>query len=234
MLEIKNLMVAYGDRPVLIDISLNVEEGEIVLVAGPNGHGKSTLLKTICGLVKPLNGSVAYNSSPLHNYSVSKIVETGVIYIAEDKHLFPNMTVFENLRMGAFPHRARQHEAERLDYVQNLFPRLVERRENLAGSLSGGEARMLAIARGLMSNPKFLALDEPSLGLSPKIRSEVFAKIAEINEAGISILLVEQNFTQSVRLTDHIYMIENGTMVFEGNKDEALNNTAVREVYLGV
>ena len=234
MLEINKINSFYGEFQALHEISLKVNDGELVVVFGPNGHGKSTLLKTICGLLTATSGSIRFNGEEINNLPSQRIVGMGIVYIAEDRHLFPEMTVLENLKLGAYNPNARLKEAENLDYVFQLFPRLKEYTKRLASTLSGGEARMLAIGRGLMSNAKFLAIDEPSLGLAPNLRIDVFKTIKQINQSGISILLVEQNVAEASELADRIYLMEDGRIVFEGGKDEALSNGHVKEVFLGI
>jgi len=234
MLEVKELSTFYGEFQALHDVSLKVDDGEFVITLGPNGHGKSTLLKTICGLLPPTSGSIKFDGKEISKLPAQKLVKMGIVYIAEDRHLFPQMTVLENLKLGAYNISARSKEAKNLDYVFELFPKLKEWRKRQTQTLSGGEARMLAIGRGLMSNAKFLAIDEPSLGLAPHLRTDVFRKIGEINESGISILLVEQNVVEILELADRIYLMEDGRIVFEGGKEEALSNKQVKEVFLGM
>ena len=234
MLEVSKLNSFYGEFQALHDISLTVSDGELVVVFGPNGHGKSTLLKTICGLHPAASGSVKLAGKDITNLEAIKLVGMGLIYIAEDRHLFPQMTVLDNLKLGAYNTKARPKEAENLDYVLELFPRLKERINKPAETLSGGEARMLAVGRGLMSNAKVLAIDEPSLGLAPNLREEVFKKISDINKAGITVLMVEQDITEASEYTDRIYLVEDGRIVFEGNRDEVMSNKHVREVFLGI
>jgi branched-chain amino acid transport system ATP-binding protein len=234
MLEVDRIDTYYGEFQALKEVSLNVKEGELVVVFGPNGHGKSTLLKTICGLLTPVSGYVKFDGEQINGMDTEKIVGMGMVYIAEDRHLFPDMTVLENLKLGAYSARARLKEAENLDYVFQLFPRLKDWRKRNASTLSGGEARMLAIGRGLMSEARFLAIDEPSLGLAPMVRRDVFRTIKEINETGASILLVEQSVTQVSEMADRTYLMEDGRIVFEGSKDDALKDEHVREVFLGI
>ena len=234
MLEVDRINTYYGEFRALKDVSVNVKEGELVVVFGPNGHGKSTLLKTICGLLTPTSGYVKFDGEQITGMPTEKIVEIGMVYIAEDRHLFPDMTVLDNLSMGAYSHRARHKEAENLDYVFQLFPKLKDYRKRNAATLSGGEARMLAIGRGLMSAAKFLAIDEPSLGLAPIIRHDVFKTIKEISETGMSVLLVEQNVTRISEMADRTYLMEDGRIVFEGSKDDALKDEHVKEVFLGI
>jgi len=234
MLSVNEINSFYGEFRVLYDVSLQVNDGELIVVFGPNGHGKSTLLKTICGLHPPASGSVKFDGNETTGLPALKLVEMGIVYIAEDRHLFPQMTVLENLKLGAYNTNARSKEAESLDYVLELFPRLKERMKKQAQTLSGGEARMLAIGRGLMSNAKFLAIDEPSLGLAPNLRAEVFKKISDINKGGITVLMVEQDVTEASEYADRIYLVEDGRIVFEGTEEEVFKNEHVREVFLGI
>jgi len=234
MLEVSKINSFYGEFQVLHDISLQVGDGELVVVFGPNGHGKSTLLKTICGLHPAASGSIKFDGKDIANLGSLKLVEMGLIYIAEDRHLFPQMTVLENLKLGAYNTQARFKEAENLDYVLELFPKLKDRINQPAETLSGGEARMLAVGRGLMSNARLLAVDEPSLGLAPNLREEVFKKISNINKAGITVLMVEQDVTEASEYTDKIYLVEDGRIVFEGNREEVMSNKHVRAVFLGI
>jgi branched-chain amino acid transport system ATP-binding protein len=192
------------------------------------------LLKTICGLQNPESGSIEYKGNKIDRLPVQKIVEMGLVYIAEDRHLFPDMSVTDNLMMGAYNKNARPREKENLDFVFQLFPKLKDLRKQVASSLSGGEARMLAIGRGLMSNAEFLAIDEPSLGLAPNLRIEVFKKIDEIRQKGASILLVEQSTNIASDYADWIYVLEDGKIVFSGTKEEALQKEEIREVFIGV
>jgi branched-chain amino acid transport system ATP-binding protein len=234
MLEVDKINTFYGQFQALKEVSVKVDDGELVVVFGPNGHGKSTLLKTICGLLTPTSGSIKFCEEQINGLPTEKIVEMGLVYVPEDRHLFPEMTVLENLKLGACNRNALPKEKENLDYVFQLFPKLKEWRKRPASTLSGGEARMLAIGRGLMSNAKFLALDEPSLGLAPNLRIDVFNKIKEIKESAISVLLVEQNVIEASKLADRIYLIEDGRIVLEGREEEVLSNEHVREVFLGI
>jgi len=234
MLKVDNLDFFYGEVQVLTNISIVVEEGEFVAIFGPNGHGKSTLLKVICGLLKPAAGTIQYDGKMIQGYSTQKIVDLGLIYIPEDRNLFPEMSVAENLKMGAFGRYARQKEATNLEHVYHLFPKLKTLSNRLASGLSGGEARMLAIGRGLMSAPKFLAIDEPSFGLAPILRVEVFNAIQEILEQGVSVLLVEQSTTIASKYANRIYALEDGKIAFEGTREEALSNQEFKKIYLGI
>ena len=234
MLKVSHLNAYYGESHVLRDVSVSVNQGEVVVMLGPNGHGKSTLLKSICGLVENVTGTITYQDKGISGLATENIVNLGLIYIAENRELFPNMTVMENLKMGAYSKNARPQEKENLEWVFDLFPRLVERRKQFASTMSGGEARMLAVARGLMSNANFLCIDEPSLGLQPSLRHEIFSIIRQINGQGKTVLLVEQNIPQIAELADRIYVMEEGQISFEGNKDEALGNEHLKEIFLGM
>jgi branched-chain amino acid transport system ATP-binding protein len=234
MLKVSHLNAYYGESHVLRDVSVSVNQGEVVVMLGPNGHGKSTLLKSICGLVENVTGTITYQDKGISGLATENIVNLGLIYIAENRELFPNMTVMENLKMGAYSKNARPQEKENLEWVFDLFPRLVERRKQFASTMSGGEARMLAVARGLMSNANFLCIDEPSLGLQPSLRHEIFSIIRQINDQGKTVLLVEQNIPQIAELADRIYVMEEGQISFEGNKDEALGNEHLKEIFLGM
>ena len=234
MIKVSNLNAFYGQFHVLKDVSITVEEKGVIVVLGPNGHGKSTLLKSICGLAEKTNGEILLNDTSLIDLPSEKIVDLGVTYIAETRELFPNMTVVENLKLGAYSKHARPFEAENLEKVFDLFPRLADRKKQMASTMSGGEAKMLAIARGLMSNAKFLAIDEPSLGLQPNLRTEVFNTIRKINDQGMTILLVEQNIPQIAELASKVYVLEEGRISFEGSKDEAISDDHLKEIFLGM
>lgn len=235
MLEIDKINSFYGDFHSLKDVSITVNDGEFVALFGPNGHGKSTLLKTLCGLLSPASGSIKFNGTEITELPTEKIVGMGIVYIAEERHLFGDMTVLENLKLGAYPRHARREEKENLEYVFHLFPKLKEFEKRLASTLSGGEARMVAIGRGLMSSAKFVAADEPSFGLAPNLRTEVFQKLKEINrERGISVLLVEQNIVEASLLADRIYVMEDGRIILEGKREEILGNEQIRKTFLGL
>ena len=233
MLELKNINTYLGQFHAIRDVSFKIDQGDLFLVVGPNGHGKSTLLKTICGLLRTASGQIVFNSTEITRLSTDKIVERGLVYVAEERHLFPQMTVLDNLKLGAYNTNARTKERETLEYVFQLFPQLSAFKNRSAATLSGGEARMLTIGRGIMSCAKLLAIDEPSFGLAPLLRREVFDKIIEINSNGMTVLLVEQNVNQVVDFADRICLIEDGGIVFDGTKEEALLNDHVKNVFLG-
>ena len=233
MLEVDRIDAYYGEIRVLKGVSLGVKRGELIVIIGPNGHGKSTLLKTICGLHPCASGRVIFDGKEVNRLPSHKIVEMGLVYVAEDRCLFPEMTVMENLKMGAYNPNARREERKNLDRVFQLFHQLEGRKNQLASTLSGGEARMLAIGRALMASAKLLALDEPSLGLAPNISAQVFDRIDEINTSGVSIVLVEQSVIRASELAERINLMEDGEIVFEGDKEQALSDEHVKEVYLG-
>jgi branched-chain amino acid transport system ATP-binding protein len=234
MLKISDLNFSYGDLTVLWDVSIEVKENEIVTVVGANGAGKSTLLKNISRLVKPASGDITFNGVDLEKLDAHEVVELGVVQVPEGRKIFPQMTVNENLRMGSFIVRAKQKRDQNRDRVFTIFPRLKEREKQLGGTLSGGEQQMLAIARGLMADPKLLLLDEPSLGLSPLLVKNIFEIIGEINRQGVTILLVEQNVNQSLRIAKRAYVLETGRVVLASSGEELLNNEHVKTAYLGM
>jgi len=234
MLQTTDLKAWYGEAQVLKQVGIRVNRGQVVVMLGPNGHGKSTLLKAICGLAERIEGDITYQGHPIGGLATDKLVNMGVVYIAENRELFPYMTVLENLRLGAYAKAARPHEKENMEKVFSLFPRLAERKSQMASTMSGGEAKMLAVARGLMSNAEFLCIDEPSLGLQPSLRMELFTAIREINNQGKTILLVEQNIPHITDLADRIYVMEEGRISFEGSSDEALANEHLKEIFLGM
>ena len=234
LLKVNDLSAYYGESQILKDISMTVEQGQLVVMLGPNGHGKSTLLKSICGLVENVQGQITYGGKEINGLATEKIVNLGVTYIAENRELFPHMSVLDNLKLGAYSRNARAAENDNLQKVFKLFPQLQDRKKQIASTMSGGEARMLAIARGLMSNADFLCIDEPSIGLQPNLVHEVFDVIKEINQQGKTILLVEQNIPQVVDLADKIYVIEEGHISFEGSRDDALSNEHLKEIFLGL
>ena len=234
MLEVRGLSVAYGDVRVLHDVALRVGQGEIVSLVGANGAGKTTTLRAISGLLPALAGRVTFDGEAITGRAPSRIVERGLAHVPEGRQLFTNMTVHENLEMGAYLPRAKTAVGETLAWVTGLFPRLAERRTQLAGTLSGGEQQMLAIGRALMSRPRLLILDEPSLGLAPIMVKTIFDAIRRINGDGTTVLLVEQNLAQSLRLSHRGYVLETGRIVLEGSGAELLANPHTRKAFLGV
>jgi branched-chain amino acid transport system ATP-binding protein len=221
MLEVREIDSFYGELQVLRQVSVHVEAGEVVALFGPNGHGKSTLLKAISGLHPPAAGSVKFNGEELSKLPAHKIVERGLVYIPEERNLFPDMTVMENLKMGAYNRRAHKTFKSNLEFVFHVFPRLAERRSQYCSTLSGGEARMVAIGRGLMSETSLLLVDEPSIGLSPGLRKAVFEAIARINgERKITILIVEQEIANALRLSTRFYLLKNGQIATERKASE--------------
>ena len=233
MLEVKNLSVSYGAIEAVKDISFTVNDGEIVSLIGANGAGKTTTLHTITGLVPAKSGSVMYNGVDLLKTHNNKIVTLGMAHIPEGRHVFTRMSVEENLEMGAFSLKDQSDLKKDLDMVYGLFPRLKERRNQKAGTLSGGDQQMLAMGRALMSHPKTILMDEPSMGLSPKLVKEIFSIIRKLHEQGITILLVEQNAKMALSIADRAYVLETGRITMEGDAKELLNNEQVRKAYLG-
>jgi branched-chain amino acid transport system ATP-binding protein len=234
MLEIRKLNFAYGDLQVLWDVDLDVREGEIVTVVGANGAGKSTILRNVSRLGRPRSGAVSFQGTNLARLPPHEVVAMGIVQVPEGRRIFPEMTVLENLRMGSFVKATRKDRQRNLDRAFSLFPRLAERRKQLGGTMSGGEQQMLAIARGLMANPKLLLLDEPSLGLSPLLVKNIFQIIEEINRQGTTILLVEQNVYQSLHISHRAYVLETGRVVLSGAGKELLENAHVKKAFLGM
>ena len=231
MLEVKDLHVNYGAVRALNGISLHVDDGEIVSLIGANGAGKTTTLRTITGLEKAASGSVMFDGHDLRKAEPSKIITYKLAHVPEGRHIFPQMTVEENLEMGAYADPAGMEET--MKDVYKRFPRLEERRRQLAGTLSGGEQQMLAVGRALMAKPKMILMDEPSMGLSPLLVKEIFAIIQEVNKQGITILLVEQNAKMALAISDRAYVLETGTITIEGDAQQLLNDPRVKKAYLG-
>ena len=232
-LEIKDLHVSYGGIRALKGVDLTVEEGQIVTLIGANGAGKSTTLRAISGLQRAQSGSILYGGEELIGLPAKEIVRRGIIHVPEGRRVFPDMTVAENLKIGAFLRTDKGGIADDMDYVHSLFPRLKERSWQLAGTLSGGEQQMLAVGRALMSRPKVLMMDEPSLGLAPLIVKDIFSIIRRVNADGITVLLIEQNANAALRVADYGYVLETGTIALTGTGEELLRNESVREAYLG-
>ena len=232
MLSVKDLNVSYGAIHAIHDVSLDVNDGEIVSLIGANGAGKTTILHTITGLKKAQSGSVTYNDNDLLKTEPSKIITLGMAHVPEGRHIFPGMTVEENLEMGAYIRK--DDLSSSMKEVYERFPRLKERRRQLAGTLSGGEQQMLAVGRALMSKPSILLMDEPSMGLSPLLVKEIFSIIKEVHKQGITVLLVEQNAKMALSISDRAYMLETGHISMSGAADELLNDEQVKKAYLGL
>jgi branched-chain amino acid transport system ATP-binding protein len=226
--------VFYGDLQVLWDVSFDVNEGEIVVLLGSNGAGKSTTLKTISSLLKPAKGSVTFDGTRLDQVPSYRIIEYGLAHVPEGRRLFPDMTVEENLIVGALAPGAKEKRAETMEWIYGLFTRLRERRKQPAGTLSGGEQQMLAIGRGLMSRPKMIMFDEPSLGLAPILVQDVFKIVENVRNEGVTVLLVEQNVKHTLAMCDRAYVLENGRITMAGTGQEFLGNDHIREAYLGI
>jgi branched-chain amino acid transport system ATP-binding protein len=232
MLQIDRLNVFYGAIHALCDVSLNVEQGEIVSIIGSNGAGKSTLLRTISGLLRPKTGSISFNGEEIDSLPADQIVRRGISHAPEGRRIFTNMSVLENLQLGAFTRKDGEIGKDMED-VMRRFPRLKERIKQNAGTLSGGEQQMLAIGRAMMSRPKLLLLDEPSLGLAPNLVMEIFRIVTELNAAGTTILLVEQNANRALEIANRAYVLETGEVVLQDSGKALLNNPKVKEAYLG-
>ena len=234
MLSVQNLDLFYGDAQALDGVSLEVPEGKIVAIVGSNGAGKSSLIRAIHGIEKPRAGTIAFEDTPITGWPSHRVCNLGIGQVAEGRQIFPSLTVMENLETGSFIARARGKEKASLARVLAMFPRLAERRGQAAGNMSGGQQQMLAIGRALMARPRLLMLDEPSLGLAPKIVQEIFRIIGEINRAGTTVLLVEQNTRQALALAGRGYVLENGRVVLSGAGRDLLDNEHVQRAYLGM
>ena len=233
MLEIKDLHVSYGGIQALRGVSLNVPDGKIVTLIGANGAGKSTLMRTISGLVKAQSGSILWNGQELLGKPIDQIVASGIAMSPEGRRVFADLTVLENLKIGAYLRKDKAETEKDLEWVYSLFPRLKERSWQSAGTLSGGEQQMLAVGRALMSRPKLMMLDEPSLGLAPLVVQDIFSIIREINRQGVTVLLVEQNAKMALAISDRAYVLETGNISIEGNAADLLNDPRVKKAYLG-
>ena len=233
MLKVRDLVVAYGGIEALKGISVDVPDGKIVTLIGANGAGKSTLLRTIMGLVKPLSGEIEYNDESIKGLNSQRIVSRGITLVPEGRRVFPNLTVLENLRIGAYLRKDEDGIANDIKRIYELFPRLEERHWQMAGTLSGGEQQMLALGRALMSRPKLIMMDEPSLGLAPLVIKDIFNIIRRINESGTTVLLVEQNANMALKVAHHAYVLETGNIKMEGSGKELLENEEIKEAYLG-
>jgi branched-chain amino acid transport system ATP-binding protein len=233
MLEVSGLKAGYGQVQILRGIDISVEAGEIVAVLGSNGVGKSTLNNNISGLYKPFEGSIRFEGRDITGADPARIVAQGLIQVPEGRRIFPNLSVRENIEIGSY-RRGKPARSRNFDRVLEIFPRLKDRLSQLAGTLSGGEQQMVAIGRGLMAEPKLLILDEPSLGLSPLLVEQMFNLIRQINDGGLSIVLVEQNVMQSLKLADRAYVIENGSVTLSGRASELIENVELKKSYLGI
>ena len=233
LLEVKDLVVSYGGIEALKGISFSVDEGQIVTLIGANGAGKSTTLRAITGIVPVKSGTITYNGENITGMDTQKVVERGIARVPEGRRVFANLTVLENLKIGAYLRKDTAQIQKDIEYIYKLFPRLEERSWQLAGTLSGGEQQMLAVARALMSRPKLMMMDEPSLGLAPLIVRDIFQIIREINKQGVTILLIEQNANMALHTADRGYVMETGEIILEGAGRELLENPVIREAYLG-
>ena len=234
MLKLQGVSAGYGGTEIIRNISLEVNKGEVVTIVGANGAGKTTTLRTICGIVKPTSGTIEFEGNRINGLGSDQIVNAGVTMIPEGRQLFPFISVKDNLLMGAYKKSARGVVNQRMEEVLEIFPRVRERLSQLAGSLSGGEQQMVAIARGLMANPALLMFDEPSLGLSPLLVSQVFDVIDRIVDMGMTVLIVEQNIVHTLKIADRGYVLENGEITMTGTGKELLDNPHIRKAYLGI
>lgn len=234
MLKINDLHVNYGGIKALKGININVPEGKIITLIGANGAGKSTTLRSVTGLLKPASGSIIYNDTEITGKKTLDIVKGGVVLVPEGRKVFANLTVYENLILGAYPNKDKKAVNSDMEHVFSLFPRLKERLKQKAGTFSGGEQQMLAVGRALMSKPKLLMMDEPSLGLAPLIVKSIFDIIKDINKTGVTILLIEQNAKAALEIADYGYVMETGNIVLEGSGSDLLSNDDVKKAYLGI
>jgi branched-chain amino acid transport system ATP-binding protein len=234
MLHVDRINVSYGDIQVLYNVSFKVEQGSITTIVGPNSAGKTTILRTISGLLKPQSGETLFKNSRIDHLPAHKRVEIGMALVPEGRKLFPELTVMENLRCGSYLKKPKSLRSETLEEVFTIFPVLKERKDQLAGTLSGGEQQMLAIARGLMSKPQLLMLDEPSLGLAPKLVDLIFEKIIDLSKKGLTLLIVEEHIDRVLEIADYSYLLENGRITLEGKGEDLLENEYVKKTYLGI
>lgn len=234
MLKVNNIEVKYGDLQILWGVSLEVNENEIVALLGSNGSGKTTLINSVTGIVKPSSGSIEFLGERIDVLPAHEVVKRGIACVPEGRRIFPKLKVIENLRVGSYTPEARKRRRETLEWIFSLFPILKERRNQVAGTLSGGEQQMLAIARALMSNPKLLIMDEPTLGLAPKIVNKVFETIKLLNKENVTILLSEQNVRKALEIADRAYILENGRIKLEGRSSDLVKTPLVKKAYLGM
>ena len=233
LLEFKNIVAAYGSITALKNVTFNVEEGQVVSLIGANGAGKTSTMRTITGLLKPSEGQVFFNGEDVTGLPAHKLVEKGISLVPEGRQIIEGLTVYENLEMGAYQRKDKEGVKEDIDRIYSIFPILKDRKDQLGGQLSGGQQQMLAIGRALMSKPKLLLLDEPSMGLAPLIVREIFDIVRRINDQGTTVLLVEQNAKKALEVAHYGYVLETGSMVLEGPAEEVMNNPRVKEAYLG-
>jgi len=234
MLELNNLTAGYGSFQALFSVNLEVKKGEAIAVIGPNGAGKTTLLRTISGMLPVQSGNLSMEGTSLKDVPPYRIIDFGIAHVPENRRLFSSMSIEDNLRMGAFTPNARPHFEERLDFIFDLFPRLKERRSQIAGTLSGGEQQMCAIGRALMSSPKLLLMDEPSAGLAPVIVNQVFQLVQQIRDQGLTVLIVEQNIEQVLQIVDRAYLMEVGAIKISGKAEELIQSESIRKAYVGL
>ena len=234
MLEVDNISVYYGDVQVIFDLSLDVGKGEIVTLIGSNGAGKTTTVNAISGVLRPKSGDIRYNGASILRTSAHQLVEMGLVQVPAERMLYPRLTTRENLKMGAYSKSSRTGQVQRMGWVFELFPRLKERQSQQVSTMSGGEQQMLAIGRGLMSQPKLLILDEPSMGLAPLLVADLFSVIQEINRNQVSILLIEQNAVEALQCSHRGYVLEHGQLAFHGDAHDLLNNENIKSAYLGI
>ena len=234
MLELKNLNAGYGSFQALFSVNLEVKKGEAIAVIGPNGAGKTTLLRTISGMLPVQSGNLSMEGTSLKDVPPYRIIDFGIAHVPENRRLFSSMSIEDNLRMGAYTPNARPHFEERLDFIFDLFPRLKERRSQITGTLSGGEQQMCAIGRALMSSPKLLLMDEPSAGLAPVIVNQVFQLVQQIRDQGLTVLIVEQNIEQVLKIVDRAYLMEVGAIKISGKAEELIQSESIRKAYVGL
>jgi len=234
MLELNNLNAGYGSFQALFSVNLEVKKGEAIAVIGPNGAGKTTLLRTISGMLPVQSGNLSMEGTSLKDVPPYRIIDFGIAHVPENRRLFSSMSIEDNLRMGAFTPNARPHFEERLEFIFDLFPKLKERRSQIAGTLSGGEQQMCAIGRALMSSPKLLLMDEPSAGLAPVIVNQVFQLVQQIRDQGLTVLIVEQNIEQVLKIVDRAYLMEVGAIKISGKAEELIQSESIRKAYVGL
>ena len=234
MLKLENISAGYGYLQVVWDVSFEVEKGMIVAILGLNGAGKTTTLKTVAGLIRPIGGRIYFDDKDITGTRTNELVKQGLVFIPEERNLFAGMTVYENLIMGAYTIKDRSEVKETLQYVYTLFPRLEERRKQLVGTMSGGERQMVAVARGLMSKPKLVMLDEPSMGLSPQNVMIVFESIMKLRDEGVTVIIVEQNVNTTLKIADYAYIMDHGRVVLSGPSEQLISDDNVQKMYLGL